>query len=147
MIKYFFNLYFQYKLSDETTEENLTSTFNLGYFSSKKKAIEAISFYKTKPGFSGFDLNCFKIQKFGVHFESEISKEQVELYELSFESDNLVEDSEWVLFGIYSSEELAREELLRQQKKRKYKCNTNGFNIEKRKVNKDLSWKEGFDKI
>ncbi len=146
MIKYFFNLYFQYELSDKT-DESLTSTFHLGYFSSKKRAMEAISFYKTKPGFCDFELSCFKIYKFGVHIDKEILKDEVKLYELSFESDILSEESEWVIFGVYSTEILAREEMLRQQKKRKYMRNKNGFHIEKWKVDKDLSWKEGFDKI
>lgn len=146
MQKYFFNLYFQYELNSKKTGETLTSTFNLGYYSSYKKAIDAISFYKNKPGFCKHNLSCFKIQKFGVKFENDVDKEQVDLFELTFEKD-YGEYSEWTLFGVFSSEKSAREGQLKQQIKRKYKNNTDGFYIGKWKVNDISSWLEGFDNI
>lgn len=146
MLKFFFNLYFQYALDNETEKETITSTFNLGYYSSNKKANDAISIYKSKPGFCEHDLDCFKIQRFGVKFENDIDKEQVDLFELSYEEEN-AEYDEWTLFGVFSTEKLAKEEQLKQQVKRRYKNNIDGFYINKWKVNICSSWQEGFDKI
>lgn len=146
MLKFFFNLYFQYALDSGTEKKPITSTFNLGYYSSKKETDDAISIYKSKPGFCEHDLGCFKVQKFGVRFETDVDKEQVELFELSYEEEN-GEFDEWTVFGIFSTEKLAREEQLKQQVKRKYKNNFDNFYINKWKVNNRSSWQEGFDKI
>ena len=143
MLKYFFNLYFQYEITEKENEKRL-STFNLGYFSTRKKAKNKILYYKDKPGFNKFPLDCFKIQKFGVRFSESIKKEYVDLYELSYEFENKAGEDEWILFGVYSSMELAENEREKQQKKCKY--SVDGFYIAKWKVDADFLWKEGFDR-
>ena len=147
MLKFFFNLYFQYD-NISVSEERQFSTFNLGYFSTQKKAKDAILVYKDQPGFNKFTLNCFKIQKFGVNFSKKnIDKSQVELYELSYENVEIEGQSEWTLFGVYASWDLANVEKGKQQKKRKYRSHVEGFHIERWKVDVDLSWKEGFELV
>ncbi len=145
MLKFFFNLYFQYDIESDQYDVH-SSTFNLGYFSSYKNAQNAISFYKDKPGFNEFELNCFKIQRFGVKFAKCINNKKIDLYELSHEYLDKDSLSEWTLFGVYSSLELALIEQGKQSKKRKYRTSIEGFHIEKWKVDEDFSWKEGFER-
>ena len=45
MLKYFYNLYFQYRIDDD----NLSNTFNIGYFSTEKRAKELISVIRENP--------------------------------------------------------------------------------------------------
>ncbi len=144
MTKYFFNLYFQY--NENVEQEEFSSVFNLGYFSSYKKAKETIQLYAGKPGFKEFDEQCFKIQKFGVKFDNEnIDKTKVILYELSHvftDSDGITEE---ILFGVYSTMLMAKAMLTKQKKKRSFKGKTEGFHIAKWRVDVDLAWEEGFD--
>ncbi|MDR1939356.1 MAG: hypothetical protein LBQ40_00990 [Clostridiales bacterium] len=86
MLKYFYNLYFQYEITNDKSKNDLTSTFNIGYFSTNKKAKEIIELYREKPGFKEHDMDCFKIQKIGVNFVDDTkNKEGTILYELSHE--------------------------------------------------------------
>ena len=147
MIKYFYNLFFQYDLVGENDNRGLSSCFNIGYFSSIKKAKEIINLYKEKEGFKNFSIECFKIQQFGVFFNAiNIQKENQILYELTHEYENFDGDTEWTLFGVYSTKELAEEQQFKQARKRKYRQYLNGFHIEKWRVNTDLAWVEGFNR-
>ena len=95
---FFYNLYFQY-----TTAENQISFLNIGYFSTYKKAHSVIETYKYLPGFENYPVENFKIQKFGVKSNKDEEKSGKTLYQLSFEKDVNVFESEWVIFGMYNS--------------------------------------------
>lgn len=147
MIKYFYNLFFQYDSTDGEGNGGLSSYFNIGYFSSEKKAKEILTQYKEKEGFKNFSVEGFQIQKFGVFFnKEEIQKENQILYELTYEYENIDGDTEWTLFGVYSTKELADKERNKQERKRKYSKYPKGFHIEKWRVNSDLEWEEGFNR-
>jgi hypothetical protein len=146
MIKYFYNLYFEYDVTIDLSGEKPKGSFSIGYFSSNKKAEEIIAFYKDKPGFSQHPIECFKIQKTGVKFDHEIkNKTGIVLYELSHEFELKDGEDEWTIFGVFNSEENAQKEQQKQTKKRKYSAFQSGFNISKWKVDIDLEWQEGFE--
>ncbi|MCK9480123.1 MAG: hypothetical protein M0R40_11625 [Firmicutes bacterium] len=146
MIKYFYNLYFEYDETIDLSGKMQKSSCNIGYFSSKKKAKEIITSYKDKPGFNQYPIECFKIQKIGLKFDHEIgNKTGIALYELSHEFEFEKGKDEWTIFGVYNSEVNAQKEQHQQMKKRKYATLQSGFNIAKWKVDVDFEWKEGFE--
>lgn len=140
MLRYFYNLYFQY----ETAEENISNIFNIGYFSTKKRAIEILNSLKSKVGFNQYSVECFKISKLGMHLNSEIKdKSGLILFELAhdYEVDEIIN---WTIFGIYQSKEDAQIEILKQKSKKPYKFFTNGFHINIWIVDKQIEWQDGF---
>lgn len=146
MLKYFYNLYFEYE--QNVGGKIFESSLNIGYFSSKKMTDEIVLALKDKSGFSDYPIECFKVQKTGVRFEYTLNnKTGVELYELSHEFETTDGESEWTIFGLFSSEKNAKAQQNIEQKKRKYAKATNGFNISKWKVDVDFEWKEGFNII
>ncbi len=139
MLKFFYNLYFQY-----TTAENQRSELNIGYFSTYKKARSVIETYKSLPGFKNYSVDNFKIQKFGVRCRENGKKSGKPLYQLSFEEDITVFESEWIIFGMYDSYKAARLAQRFYENKRKYKDHPERFTIAKWIVDKNKEWSFGF---
>lgn len=146
MLKYFYYLYFRYETN--VNGEVYDNDFDLGYFSAKKKAKDAISLYVDQPGFRDHELDCFKILKVGVRFDYEVTeKSGLVLYELSHEYE--VEDGGEIemIFGLYSSKTAAKRELNKQKKKRLYSKHPDNFSIYTTTIDYTLGiWKEGFDR-
>lgn len=141
MLKYFYKLYFQYRIDD-----SLTSTFGIGYFTTLKKAKEMIDVYSVKTGFKDFDKSQFHIDKRGVWFDDDnVNKEEIDIYELSCEKQIDDDVYEWADFGVFSSYDKAEHEKKSQEKKRAYR--TAEFFIDKWQPDKDLEWSEGFNSI
>lgn len=142
MLKYFFNLYFTYA----SDGKNLDNFFHIGYFSSKNKAMAMINKLKDKIGFKDYPVDCFIIDKIGMHITEEIkSKSGINLFELSHEYEKDGE-SHWTVFGIFQSKQSAQIELSKQKNKKAYKAYPDGFIIDKWLVDKQFAWLEGFTK-
>lgn len=146
MLKYFYYLYFQYEVEKDAEGMPVHSTFNLGYYSTKKKAIDKIAKYKNLVGFKEHPITCFKIVKQGIQFDMEIEdKSLVEIHELSHEYEDEEGYDYPTIFGIYSTKEKAQLELDKQKMKSPYKNYPNNFFISTIKVDSEITgWEEGF---
>ena len=109
MLKYFYNLYFEYP-----TYEDFMSTFDLGYYTTQGKAKQKIDFYKEKPGFKDFDTSCFHIKKIGVHFGECVDKDKAVLHIVTCEKE-IDGGYEWTDFGAFATYCEAEEEMKKQK--------------------------------
>ena len=139
MIRFFYNVYFQYMLKN-----HFSSYFDIGYFTTMTNARNEILHYKGKPGFNEYDPDCFSIQKIGVKIDNNNDKENIKLFVLTCEKE-IDYGIEWTNFGAFSSYSAAAHELEKQKNKRLYKMAV--FNIDEWIPNKYIEWQEGFNKI
>ena len=147
MIQYFYYLEFKYEVDKDKLNDSIFSTFSLGYFSSKKKALEKIEFYRNIVGFNKHPVDCFKIVKMGVQFENKIiNKSIISLYELYHEY--YVENEDYDVTNIvdlYESEKKAKAAIKKYVKVKPYKLYPDNFQIFAIEVDCKIdSWAEGF---
>lgn len=143
MIKYFYLVEFSYLVS-----EDYTSRFDLGIFSTRKKAEEKIKMSVDLPGFNEHGIENFTITKFGVNFDViPNNKSDVILYCVYHEYEQGKFDY-YTIFDYFSSQEKAEAKVqyLRKHSRvgKKYPDN---FDIADVKVDNYLSWSGGFDKL
>lgn len=143
MIKFFYLVDFSYLVS-----KDYTSHFDLGIFSTKKKAEEKIKMSVDLPGFNEHGIENFNIMKFGVHFDTiPKNKSEVTLYCVYHEYER-GKYSYYTIFDYFSSQEKAEAKVQYLKKHsrlgRKY---PNNFEIVDLNVDNYLSWSEGFDKL
>ncbi len=145
MIKYFYLVEYNYLVNKD--EE---SGFNLGIFSTKKKALEKIELSKNLPGFNKYGIENFSITKFGVNFDYDLkNKSNVSLFQIALEWNEDEEDiSYYVIFGYYSNLKEANLEMKKLKKHSRIgKKHPNNFEINEMKVDNFNSWSEGFKGI
>lgn len=145
MIKYFYFLYFQYFQEDGSP----SNFFQLGLYSSKKKAQESICFFKDLVGFNKHPLSCFHIKRVKVNFNEEFKcKSDIYLYKLSYsDSDGYDQITNTTLFGYFEKRKFAIMERDKQLQTKKF-SNKSFFNIEKIKIDENSKlWDEGFTPI
>ncbi len=145
MIKYFYLVEFKY------LDENLESSFDLGVFSTKKKAEEKIEKSINLNGFKEHNINNFKIIKFGVNFDNNIKdKSNVILYCVTHEYEDETNEFTycWNIFDYFSTMEKANSkvEYLKKHSRigKKY---PNNFDVVEVKINNFNLWSKGFDKL
>lgn len=144
MRRFFYSVHFEYLADGET------SSFDLGVFSTRKKAEEKIENSKRLNGFADFPPDCFQIEKFGISFDEEnVSKENAVLYCVFHEYYIPAEAGwQWTIFGYYASREQAEEKVrnlrIHSRIGQKY---PDGFDISEIPVNIETCWSEGFDRI
>lgn len=143
MIKYFYSVEFSYLV-----EEDCKEGFDLGVFSTRKKAEEKIKMSVDLPGFNEYGIENFTIIKFGVHFDTvPKNKSNVTLYWVYHEYEQGKYEY-YTNFGYFSTQEKAEAKVqyLRKHSRvgKKYPDN---FDIVDVKVDNYLSWSGGFDKL
>lgn len=145
MKKYFYLVDFQY-----LTHEKHESFFDLGVFSTKKKAEIKISQSITLPGFNKYGKDYFSITKFGVDFDSNIqNKSNVILYCVFHEYENEVDGfTYWNIFDYFSTKEKANDKIKYLKKHSKIgKQYPDNFDVIDIQVDSYNSWLEGFDEL
>lgn len=145
MIKYFYLVTFEYLI-----DENFELSLDLGVFSTKKKAEEKIKKSINLNGFKNYNIDNFKIIKFGVNFDYDIkNKENVILYCVTHEYENIVDGlTYWNIFDYLSTMEKANSEVERLKKHSRIgKKYPNNFEVVEVKINNFNSWSEGFDEL
>jgi hypothetical protein len=137
MRKYFYELLYEY--SDKNGKHN----FQIGYFSTYKKAQYICDIIKFKPGFCNHNGD-FIISKFAVNFDYEVKdKSKVNLYELSHEYQDDEGYDNWVIFGVFSSLEEAEKRKKEIEETAPYNKFPDGFCIADCKI--DIpGWLDGF---
>lgn len=117
--------------------------FQLGYFSSRNCAIQAIERVKGKPGFCDHHGE-FSISKIGVRFCRVLQRKSgITVYELSHEYTDEEGYDNSIVFGIYATKKEAKEELSKKILLKPFKYYPKGFCIASCKI--DLcGWQEGF---
>lgn len=134
---YFFILEYTY------TDEQGDHFFNIGCFSSKKKAKEALSLVKDKPGFCSSN-GKFVITGVRVYFPREIpDKESVALFGLFHEFLDADGFDNYTTWGPFATEEEAQEVLESSRGSYPYNEYPDGFTVYDIKVNL-CGWTEGF---
>ncbi len=150
MIKYFFKLFFQYEVEKDEDGKPVTSTFDLGLYSTRKKAEERIPYYADKLGFRDYPLNCFHINKVRIKFTDNIqNKSERKLYQLWHEYEIIEKGNTYDIchdFGYFSQYEMAIEEMERLRKSHNIgKQYPNNFEIYEATVDSSITgWNEGF---
>ena len=133
MLRFFYDLWFAYSVKQSK------ESFHIGYFSCKEKVEKTINQLKVQPGFCDHPTSCFKIQKFGIDLPTDCNKSSVTFFVPSYEREEPDGDF-WELFGVFLSEQEAKAELEKHQKK--YPVGT--FDISAWKVDRSINWREGF---
>lgn len=145
MIKYFYLVTFEYQ-----AQEDYIDSFDLGVFSTKKKALEKLNMSINLPGFNQYGIDNFKIEKFGVTFDENIkSKSNIILYCVEHEYENKDDGfSYYCIFDYFPSSNKAnlQVEYLRKHS-RLGKTYPNNFEVIEVKVDNFNDWSEGFDKL
>ena len=142
MKKYFYNLSFNYEIENE---EDIASSFNIGYFSSLAQVKKAIEKLKNQPGFCDYPISCFVAKKRVVNFTKNIlSKSKLSIYVLSHEYMTDDYSSIWTEFGLFENKHAAIVELDKQKKKKPYCDHIEDFDISRWRVDQDIQWQEGF---
>jgi len=168
MYKYVFRLTFEEMY--EKDGETFQTCLDLGYFSKRQRAVEAIQVFANKVGFSGKPLECFKVckkrlevvnnslKKEDLNFpisknfscydipveDSELESIFYELYHAGIDKDG-IDHCECI--GIYPLRSQAIDKINRLQTKQYYEKYKDGFDIsiECLDVINPL-WIEGFDR-
>lgn len=144
MKKYFFIVYFNYN------DDSGMNQFDLGIFSSKKKALKKIELVKDKEGFNTYSNDNFLIKKIGVDFSKPIiNKSEIVLYSIYHEYMKIEENKEvyyWNFYGLYSDKNKAAEEVMELKLHTRIgKKYPDCFEIVDEKVDNMNSWAEGFN--
>ena len=140
MLKYFYEVFFSYDGDD-----NSTNSFEIGYFSTPKKAREIIEILRFKQGFSEHNLGSFSVNKVGVNFDELINnKSGISLYVLSHIYEDECGYDIWTTWGPFESMSKAIDERNIQMKKGMYKKFIQGFSVSEWKVDKTIEWLDGF---
>lgn len=145
MIRYFYLVEFKYFASN-----NYDSRFDLGIYSTLKKAKEKIEKCVHLKGFKNYAIDNFKIIKFGVSLDVSIKdKSNVVLYCVTHEYE--VENDEfsyWNIFDYFFTIEEANKKIEYLKKHNRIgKKYPNNFEIVEIKVDNFNSWSEGFDEL
>ncbi len=136
-IRYFYDVHYEYKNANDQ------DYFHIGYFSSLKKAKDAIDTVKDQPGFKDSG-GKFETNKFAVIFPYDVpDKSKVTLYEVSHEYEDAEGYDNWIIFGVYATKEEAEAELAKERLKLPYKKYPDGFLLTDIQINL-LGWREGF---
>lgn len=136
MRKTIFELYYRYR---DTLGRH---TFQIGYFSEKQKALDAIESLKGKPGFIQAP-NGFRIRKERVSFHKGAADCNPVLYELSFETSNADGTDSFILFGVYASRSEAADRQATLTRKKRFSRHADGFSIAEFRLN-CVGWADGF---
>ncbi len=145
MIKYFYLVKFEYFVRDD-----YKSYFNLGVFSNQRLAKKKVNMSTGLVGFNRYNIDNFKIIKFGVDFDVNIkNKSNVILYCVTHEYDNLTDGfTYWNIFDYFSTIEKANKhiEYLKKHSRigKKY---PNNFEIVDVKIDDFNAWSEGFEEL
>lgn len=145
MIKYFYLVEFEYKVTDD-----YSSGFNLGVFSNKNLANKKIEMSAGLPGFNQYSIKNFEITKFGVNFDTDIKdKSKITLYWVTHEYDNDCDGFTYYSeFNYFSTMEKAEKHVEYLQKHNKIgKKYPNNFEIVEVYVDNFNSWVDGFEKL
>ena len=135
---YFFDT--EYKFTDQNEDNHY---FHIGYFSSKKRAFEAIEKIKGKPGFLDTDGD-FEVSKVRVYFnQPNLKKENCKLFILyhEFLDENGYDNS--TVWGPFLTEAEAVEVYNDNKKKHPYCLYLENFEITDQKADL-IGWTEGF---
>ena len=138
MNKYFYQVDYNY-----VDKNNNSHYFDIGCFSTLKKAKNSIDQLRGKSGFCNSN-GTFDISKFLVRFDKETNfNDTVYLYEVSHEYMDEEGYDNWIVFGVYATYEEAQAVQLEKSIQYPYSENPNGFCIATLEV--DLcGWSEGF---
>lgn len=145
MIKYFYLVKFEYFV-----QKDYKSFFDLGIYSTKRNAENKITNSISLTGFNKYNIENFKIIKFGVDFDKDIeNKTNIILYCVTHEYENGHDGfTYWNIFDYFSSidKAYAKVEYLKKHSRigKKY---PNNFEIIEKKVDNFNSWSEGFDEL
>lgn len=145
MIKYFYLVKFEYLV-----HEDYKSYFDLGVFSTKKNAEKKVRKSISLTGFNQYDIENFKIIKFGVDFDKNINnKSNAILYCVTHEYENEYDGfTYWNIFDYLSSIDKANLKVEHLKKHSRIgKKYPNNFEIIEIKVDSFNSWSEGFDEL
>lgn len=140
---------FLYELSfsrivDVLDGENIYSSFTIGYFSSKKRAVEMIERYRNRiEGFNSYS-GAFEINKRRLSGASHLTNETAYILWYSEYNEQNDYDEEYI-FGIYDSYVRARKSQAKYMRKKAYQC-PEDFNLEEIEINQ-LAWQFGFSPI
>ena len=135
---YFFDVWYTFKDPNEDSH-----SFHIGYFSSKKRAVEAIEKIKDKPGFLDTDGN-FAVSKVRVYSNQlNLKKENCNLFILNHEF--LDEDGydNYTIWGPFLTEAEATEVYNDNKEKNPYCLYLENFEITDQKADL-IGWTEGF---
>ena len=135
---YFFHVEFRYK-----DEENANHCFDIGYFSSKQKAMDALERVKDKPGFCDSGGN-FTISKCRVYFsQKNVQKENCTIFELYHEFLDDEGFDNYTYWGPFATRAEAEEAY--DANKAQYPFSLYPDNFEICDIKVDLyGWREGF---
>ena len=148
MLYYFYYLYFEYEVGKNKHGHIMSNEFDIGYFSTRAKAQEKIQFYKNLSGFKNHPLDCFKIKKLGVKFETKIKdKSLVDFFVLShYYSDNDYFDYPTV-FPPFATEKEAKEKMEKIKNEKPFCDYPDEFAINQFEVDRYTGWTEGFREL
>ena len=139
MLKYYYYLYFEYNV------EPYGGYFQLGYFSTPKKAREAIEYYVLQKGFSDYGLKYFHINKTGVKISGMSAKHLKELYVLSYEYNITNDETAFVIYAPCETIEECYKIEGDIKKTRIYKKYLFDICISKWAIDEITEWLDGFE--